>query len=232
MSGWPRIDLQEALSTTRAIRRLRSDPIPPEVLRRVVQAATWGPSGGNRQPWRFVLVRDPESKARLQAWYAALWNGYWDGARPRLAALPEVEREAAERMLAAGDHLAAHLSRAPVLVLVCARLADLAITDAGLDRPSLVGGASVYPAVQNLLLAARAHGLGGVITTVLCQREADVKALLGIPAEYATCAMVPLGFPERRGHGPLRRLEPSEVAFADRWDRPVPEWSGVREERS
>jgi nitroreductase len=93
----------------------------------------------------------------------------------------------------------------------------MAITDEGLDRPSVVGGGSVYPAVQNFLLAARAEGLGCVLTTLLCQHEAAVKALLDIPAGWGTCAAIPLGWPLRKGHGPLSRKAPDKLAYRDRW---------------
>jgi nitroreductase len=120
-------------------------------------------------------------------------------------------------MLAAGDHLATHFDETPVIAIFCFNPANMAITDAGLGRPSVVGGGSVYPSVQNFLLAARAAGLGCVLTTLLCQREAEVKALLGIPAEWGTCAAIPLGYPLRKGHGPISRRPVEKLAFADRW---------------
>jgi nitroreductase len=104
-----------------------------------------------------------------------------------------------------------------VIAVFCFNPAHMAITDAGLERPSVVGGGSVYPSVQNFLLAARAEGLGCVLTTLLCQREAQVKALLDIPPEWGTCAAVPLGYPLRRGHGPISRRPIEKLAFADRW---------------
>ena len=125
-------------------------------------------------------------------------------------------------MLRAADHLAHHLHEAPVLLVFCFDPRTMAITDADLGRPSVVGGASVYPSVQNALLACRAEGLGCTLTTLLCQREPEVKALLGIPDEWGTCALVPIGWPASRGHGPLRRRPVSQMAFLDQWGTELP----------
>jgi nitroreductase len=217
----PEIGVYEAMSTCRAVRRLRPDPVPDAVLRRVIQAACWAPTGGNVQPWRIVAVKDPARKARLAELYRGPWRAYAATHRAGLAGLPDERRAANERMLAAADHLAEHLAEAPVLLVVCFNPTGMAITDAKLGRPSVVGGASVYPAVQNLLLACRAEGLGCVLTTLLALAEAEVKQLLAIPDPWATCACIPIGWPARRGHGPLSRRPPEKMAFLDRWDAPL-----------
>jgi nitroreductase/alkylhydroperoxidase family enzyme len=220
------IDLYEVASTTRAVRRLRPDPLPDDVLRRVLRAATWAPSGANLQPWHVIVVRDPARKQRLAALYREVWAGYVAARRPLIDGLPEPVRDAALRALRAGDYLAAHLQEAPVVSVFCFHPGLLHITDAELGRPSVVGGASLYPAVQNLLLACRAEGLGCVLTTLLCAREEQVRQLLEIPEPWATCAVVPIGWPLGRGHGPLARRPVEQVAFADRFGEalyPVPE---------
>jgi nitroreductase len=211
------VDLYEAMSTCRAVRRLRPDPIPDEVLERLVQAAAWAPTGGNVQPWRVVLVRSRTLLQSLGELYARAWSAYAGQVRKNLAPLPEARRAPHERTLAAGDYLAAHFGETPVVAVFCFDPKQMAITDEGLDRPSVVGGGSVYPAVQNFLLAARAEGLGCVLTTLLCQHEAAVKALLDIPAAWGTCAAIPLGWPLRKGHGPLSRKAPDKLAYVDRW---------------
>jgi nitroreductase/alkylhydroperoxidase family enzyme len=211
------LDLYEAASTTRAVRRLRPDPIPEDVLRRVLRAATWAPSGGNLQPWHVIAVRDPARKKGLAELYLGLWSDYAAQRRALLARLPEAMRAPAEKALGAGDHLAAHLHEAPVIATFCFHPERLAITDTGLGRPSVVGGASLYPAVQNLLLACRAEGLGCVLTTLLCSCEQQVRELLEIPEPWATCAFVPIGWPLGGGHGPLSRRPVEQVAFADRF---------------
>jgi nitroreductase/alkylhydroperoxidase family enzyme len=211
------IDLYEAASTTRAVRRLRPDPIPEDVLQRVLRAASWAPSGGNLQPWHVIAVRDPARKQALAELYRELWSDYAAQRRNLIAPLPEALREPAERTLRAGDHLATHLGEAPVINAFCFHPERLHITDAGLGRPSVVGGASLYPAVQNLLLACRAEGLGCVLTTLLCERETEVRKILEIPEPWATCAFVPIGWPVGTGHGPLSRRPVEQVAFADRF---------------
>ncbi|MFI5314961.1 MAG: nitroreductase family protein [Myxococcota bacterium] len=214
------MDLYEAMSTCRAVRKLRPDPIPDAVLARLVQAAVWAPTGGNVQPWRVVLVRDASAKLALGALYEKAWAEYAGGVRRSLGSLPEDRRAPHERTLAAGDYLAQHFAETPVVAVFCFDPKQMAITDSGLARPSVVGGGSVYPAVQNFLLAARAEGLGCVLTTLLCQREAAVKTLLDIPDGWGTCAAIPLGYPLRRGHGPLSRRATEKLAFADRWGAP------------
>ena len=215
------MELEEAMSTCRAVRRLRPDPIPDAVLGKLVQAAAWAPTGGNVQPWRVILLRDPAAKRALGELYARSWSAYAGNVRKNvIAALPEERRAGHERTLAAGDYLAAHFGETPVVAVFCFDPAAMAITDAGLARPSVVGGGSVYPAVQNFLLAARAAGLGCVLTTLLCQHEDAVKKLLDVPAQWGTCAAVPLGYPLRTGHGPLSRRPGEKLAFADRWGAP------------
>jgi nitroreductase len=214
------MDLYEAMSTCRAVRRLRPDPIPEAVLARIVQAAVWAPTGGNVQPWRVILVREPGAKQALGDLYQRAWSEYAEQVRRSIESLPEERRASHRRTLEAGDYLAAHLCETPVVAVFCFDPKQMAITDAALERPSVVGGGSVYPAVQNFLLAARAEGLGCVLTTLLCQHEVAVKSLLGIPAGWGTCAAIPLGYPLRRGHGPLSRRPSEKLAFADRWGDP------------
>jgi len=211
------IGLFEAMRTTRAVRRLRPDPVPDDVLRRVIEAATWAPSGGNRQPWRIIAVRNADTKLRLRDLYKGPWERYVSGQRKAFAALPEDARARGERMLRAADHLAEHLHEAPVILVFVFNPTLLAITDLNLGRPSIVGGASVYPAVENLLLACRAEGLGCVLTTLLCLAEVEIRSLLALPEPWATCAFVPIGYPTGKGHGPVSRRPVAEMAYLDRW---------------
>ena len=217
MAGVP---LDEAMRTLRAVRRLRPDPIPDAVLRRVLDAACQAPSGGNRQPFRIVVVRDRAKLARLATLYAEEWRSYVALHRRMTEGAPEAAREADRRMLASGDHLADHSGELPGLLGCCFDPRQRAITDAELGRISVVGGASVYPAVQNALLACRAEGLGCVLTTLLCRREAEVRALLEIPEPWGTAAAIPIGYPAGRGHGPIQRRPPEELAYADVWKSP------------
>ena len=209
-------ELYEAMSTLRAVRRLRPDPIPQDVIERVLQAACWAPTGGNVQPWRVIVVRSPERKAKLQAIYEPEWHNYTAANRARLETLPiGADKEKLSRTLAAGDYLAANLAQAPVVLMFIANPKFMAITDAKLDRVSMVGGGSVYTAVQNTMLACREEGLGCTLTTLHCIQEPLVLEALDIPAGWATLAMVPIGYPLGGGHGPITRQPPSALAFDD-----------------
>ena len=208
------MDFCEVIETTGTCRFYRSDPIPDDVLRRVLDAARYAPTGGNRQGVRFILVRDAAKRRQLRDWYLPFWEQYVARATARPGApMP--------RLLANADHMARHLDEVPVLIVVCAHLADLLATDRHLDRLTIVGGASVYPSVQNLLLAARNEGLGTALTTLLCAMEPQVKTLLGIPDGIATAAMIPMGYPSKPFPKRLARRPVGEIAFADAWGSPL-----------
>ncbi len=208
-------DLYETMSTLRAVRRLKPDPIPGDVLERVLQAACWAPTGGNQQPWRVVVVDAPDRKQRLADIYRPEWYRYAASSAKRIEAMAPEAAAKWQRTIAAGDHLADNLADAPVILLFCADFRAMAVTDAKLDRISLVGGGSVYPPIQNAMLACVAEGLGCTLTTLHCFREDEVKAALDIPDPWATAAMVPIGYPVGRGHGPITRKGPAELAFAN-----------------
>lgn len=213
----PSIDVYEAMRTLRAVRRLRPDPIPDDVLERVLEAATWAPTGGNQQPWRIVLMREEGAKQQLGELYAGSWRRFSTAYAERIAQLPAEQQPAQLKMVAAGDYLAAHFHEAPVVAVFCFNPKMMAITDAKLGRVSVVGGASVYPAVQNFLLACRAEGLGCVLTTLLCEHEAAVREVLAIPEPWGTAAAVPVGYPVLRGHGSIRRRGVGELVYDDRF---------------
>src|SRR5438093_3305036 len=181
------MELFEALSTQRAMRRLKPDPVPDSVIRQVLALAICAPSGGNRQGWSFVVVRDPATRARLGELYRESWGEviklpYYAGVSKEPPDSP------AGRLLASARHLSEHLGEAPVLILACIAL-DVSAS------PTLTTGASIYPAVQTLMLAARPFGIGSCITTIHKYRDAQVKELLGIPAHVETAALIPLGYP-------------------------------------
>lgn len=215
------VGLYEAMSTLRAVRRLRPDPIPDDVLGRVLQAACWAPTGGNQQPWRVIVVRSPERKQALADIYGPEWERYTVGFKKRIEAMEPDDKARWERTLVAGNHLAEHLADAPVILLFCADFRAMAVTDAKLDRISLVGGGSVYPPVQNAMLACVAEGLGCTLTTLHCLREGEVKDALDIPDPWATAAMVPIGYPVLKGHGPITRRGIAEMAFEDSFGAPL-----------
>ena len=208
-------DIYEMMSTLRAVRRLRPDPIPDDVMDRVLQAAAWAPTGGNMQPWRVIVVTSSERKQALADIYKPAWYRYAKGYDKRIEQLPEDEAEKARRNRIAGDYLADHLHEAPTILMFVADPQMMAITDAKLDRVSMEGGGSVYTAVQNAMLAARTEGLGCVLTTLHCLAEEEVKEALQIPEGWATLAMVPLGYPIGAGHGTITRQPIQALAFDD-----------------
>lgn len=211
------MELQRVLETTGTCRRYRPDPVSLDVLRRVLDAARFAPTGGNRQPVRFVVVRDPDLRRALHALYLPRWNAYVGPVRAAVAksgaTLPP--------MLANADHFARSLHDVPVLIVVCFEIAAVMPTDLDFGRPSVVGGASIYPAVQNLLLKAREEGLGGTLTTLLCADEPQVKELLAIPEEFGTAALLALGWPEGPLPTRLRRRPLEESAFGERFGAPL-----------
>lgn len=211
------MDIYEAMSTLRAVRRLKPDPIPDDVLDRVLTAATWAPTGGNHQSWRIIAVQDAALKQGLEDLYRPHWESYIPGYEAHMQNMPPAQAESSRKALEAGTYLATHMHEAPVICVFCFDLNHITVTDADLDRQSVVGGGSIYPAVQNLLLAARNEGLGCVLTTLLCMEEPEVKTLLDIPPEWHTAAYVPLGYPVLGGHGPISRKPIEKMVYRDQF---------------
>ena len=198
------MDFFDVARTQRAMRRLHSDPIADEDLWTILETAIMAPSGGNRQPWNFVVIRDAGVKAKIAAWYLEAWTTAYGGAT-RDAMLADA---AMAKTFKSADYLANHLADVPVLVLATIKKDMFAI------GPTL--GASIYPAVQNLMLAARALGLGTALTTLHKLHEADVKQLLGIPDDVETMALIPIGRP-RGQFGRPNRLPVEKVVYWDGW---------------
>jgi len=202
--------LHDIMRTNGTCRYYKTDPVDDEVLVRVLDAARWAPTGGNRQPLRFIAVRDADKKRQLKDLYLPAWNRFVEA-----ISAGEKHYDALPKLLVDANHFANHLEQIPIMLVVCARLEDVQPTDAELDRLSIVGGASIYPAVQNVLLAARAEGLGSALTTLLCAVEPDVKSLLEIPDDISTAAMVTIGWPARPFPRKLSRRPLAEFAFTD-----------------
>lgn len=216
------MEIYDAMSTLRAVRRLKSDPIDPQVVDRLLQAATWAPSGGNVQPWRIVAVDDAAVKQEMQALYKPLWDNYTIHYRERMETMPADEKATSARALQAGDYLASHLGEVPLIAVFCFNPSIMAITDIDQPRTSVVGGGSVYPAVQNFLLAARNEGLGCVLTTLLCMEEPRVRELLKLPDGWYTAAHIPIGHSVGGGHGPIRRKPINQMVSKNTWGNQWP----------
>jgi nitroreductase len=196
------VPLLEAMRTTRAIRRLRPDPVPRELIRKVCEAGTFAPSGGNRQPWRFIAVTEPERRAYVAERYRACFRSYIAPAveAARAPDFPEARR----RMLRSALHLAEHLHEAPVHLFV-----------AGFTRRGAPQLQALFPAIQNILLACRAVGLGASLTTVHTAVGREIDAWLGLPESLPTCALLPIGWPRGRYGRPPR----SSVDTCLLWER-------------
>ena len=211
------MEIYDAMSTLRAVRRLKPDPIAEDVINRVLTAATWAPTGGNMQPWRIVVVTDADKKQRLEDLYRPHWESYLPGYEKKIAGAPSALRKKAQRAMEAGTYLATHLHEVPLIAIFCYNPSVMTITDSDLDRPSVVGGGSVYPAVQNFLLACRNEGLGCVLTTLLCYEEAEIKQMLCLPDDWYTCAHVPVGYPVKGGHGSISRNGLDKMVAYNTW---------------
>lgn len=221
-------DVRTVMRTTAAIREFTDEPVADEVLHAILDDARFAPSGGNRQGWHVIVVRDSPTRTRLRELYQLSWREYVahvvEGKVPfapgpdRHWREPAVDIDAA-RSVERPNAFADHLDEAPVMLVVAVDLTALAVLDNGLDRQSIVGGGSVYPFCHNVLLAARARGLGGVMTTAICREEPAVRDLLGIPDPYAVAGLVALGRPV---HQPtrLRRDPVEDFTTVDRFDGP------------
>jgi nitroreductase len=198
------VPLLEGIRTTRAIRRLRPDPVPLALVRKVCEAGTFAPSGGNRQPWKFVAVLDAERRAWVAERYRRAFHAYLAPA-VEAARAPDFP-EAGRRNQRAAIHLADHLHEAPVHLFV-----------AGWTRRGEPQLQALMPAVQNVLLACRAVGLGASLTTVHRSFGAECDRFLGLPDGCPTCALVPLGWPlGRYGRPPRRPID--ECFYVDRYE--------------
>jgi nitroreductase len=222
-----RMDLIDALRTTGAAREFTSEGVPDEVLGRILDTARFAPSGGNRQAWRVVVVKDGDTRRRLRDLYLEGWHPYLAMSAAGLTPwAPLNDREAEARAISAapppagpgspsGGGFAERLDEVPVLLVVLADLRRLAAVDRDLGRYTLAGGASVYPFAWNVLLAARAEGLGGVMTTMPILCEPEVKALLSAPDELAVATVMALGHPVRQPRR-LTRAPVEQWATVDR----------------
>ena len=201
-------DLWDALYTQRAIRRFRPDPVPDALIRKVIEAGTKAPSGSNLQPWRFIVVRD----ASTRSWIADSLHtspAIQEMMRTRVAEAERTDDRTFRLLYRGVGALVEHFGEIPVLIIPCLY---------GPAREGLLAGSSIYPAVQNMLLAARGLGLGALMTTFQ-SRIPGLGARLGLPEDAAMAAMIPLGFTDSK-YGPNSRKPVEEVTFADRWGQP------------
>ncbi len=209
------MELTEAMRTTGTCRYFRPDPVPDAVLHAAFDAARFGPQGGNRQPMRWIVVRDAATKQALADLYLPLWKAYFDG-----IASGDVNVGALPKSVTDADTFAENLATVPAIVVACAELAGLHPTDAELGRLSVVGGGSIYPTVQNLCLALRDQGVATAFTTLLCITEPAVRELLHIPEDFITAGHIAVGYPARGFPTKLTRSPVEEIVFSETFDQP------------
>ncbi len=204
-------DVFDIMHTTRTMRRLRTDPVPDALIEKILQAGVCAANGGNTQRWRFLVIKDPAIKQAVQTYYKRAFDEVIGPRYQTSAPPPGMTRERYLRQHAAVEYLTLHFHEAPVWIAAC--LED------GSSAPSRWAGASIYPAVQNMLLAARALGLGSTLTTRHLLYEKETEAALGLPAGVHSYAILPIGYPMGR-FGPVGRTALSDVTFQDRWGQP------------
>jgi len=214
-------DVFHIMHTMRAMRRLKPDPVPDALIEKILIAGTAAPNGGNSQRWRFLVVKDPEIKRQIQPYYRRAYDEVVVPRHNAAAPPPGPEHEAAHaqhaRNLAATEYLTDHFHEAPVWIVAC--------LNAGANATRSTPG-SIYPAVQNMLLAARAVGLGATLTARHLHFEKEVEAILGLPKDMHSYAILPIGYPMGK-FGPTGRAPLSEVVYLDRWGGPWPNSGSV-----
>lgn len=197
-----KIGLFDAIYTQRAIRSLKPDPIPDEILVQIIEAATKAPSGGNSQPWAFIVVKDPKSIAKIAEWGKAGFTAMYERAIERLKPGDPLPFPRLKPMVE-------KLGDVPVFIFPCH------VRGAGVAAAP--GGQSIYPATQNMLLAARGLGIGAVLTNLALGYSDEIKALLNIPENVDLMATIPMGYPDKERYGSTTRKPVSEVTHWESW---------------
>jgi nitroreductase len=217
----PAVDLIEGLRTNPAAREFTDEPVSDEVVAELLDVARFAPSGGNRQPWHVAIVKDRTLRQQLADLCDPVWQDYMaigaTGATPFSVVGPAPVPVPLDRV---PNPIIDRLADVPVVLVVAADLGAIAMMDGNLDRATLTGGASIYPFVHQLLLAARDRDLGGVLTTFLARAEEAARPLLGLPDTWAIAAMVAIGHPTTRPTK-LRRNPVAGFATVDRFDGPA-----------
>ena len=206
-------DMFDIIRTTRAMRRLKPDPVPDELVRRILEAGVCAASGGNSQRWGFLVVKDRAIKEQVQKWYQKAFDEVvgprYRGSQPPPGSSPGRYR----RQHDAVEYLTQHYHEAPIWIVACQNDGD--------STPSRSSGASIYPAIQNMLLTARALGLGATLTTRHLRHEKEVEAILGLPPGVHSYAILPIGYP-MGNFGAVRRGPLTDVVYQDRWGEAYP----------
>ncbi len=210
-------DVFDIMSTTRSMRRLKPDPVPDELIKKILHAGLGAANGGNTQKWRFMVIKDPAIKKAVQVWYKKAFDEIVGPRYATSAPPPGVTAPKYQRQHGAVEYLTEHYHEAPVWIVAC-------LEDG--PNPNRSSGASVYPAVQNMLLAIRALGLGSTLTTRHLQFEKETEAALGLPPGVHSYAILPVGYPMGK-FGPTGRGKMSGFVFGDRYGET---WAPVKDD--
>lgn len=203
------IGLMDALHSTPARRYLSEESIPDEIIIDLLNAAIRAPSGGNNQGWGWLVLKDKLKKAQISEWYREGWESAYGVRKSKILNKTDESDSLGPRNFLSAEHLANNIQHAPVWIIAILR-------DAATSKNPRAG-ASIYGAVQHLMLAARAYGIGATLTTLYSGHEDDVKRLLGIPNDAMTMALIPLGYPSKGRWSEPKRQPISEVAYMDNW---------------
>ena len=203
-------ELFEIMESCRAMRRLKPDPVPDDLVAKILKAGQCAPNGGNTQRWRFLVIKDTAIKKAVQVWYKRALDEVVGPRYASSAPPPGATAEGYKRQHSAVEYLTDHFHEAPIWIVPCIESAD---------KPNRSSGASIYPAVQNMLLAARALGLGATLTTRHLLYEKESEAALGLPANVHSYAIIPIGWPMGK-FGPVGRGPLSDFVYQDRWGQP------------
>ncbi len=217
------MELADAMRTAFAARNFTSKPVSDQTVRKLLDNARFAPSGGNRQGWKVVAVREAATRTRLAALIEPTFKRYMaqmqSGEAPYNTINPSRVTDAEIEAVELPEGLVSQVTEAPVVLLVFVDLSVVASFDHDLDRVGVISGASIYPFVWNILLAARNEGLGGTLTPFVGAQEEALKNLLGVPRQMAFAAMLPLGEPVKQLTR-LKRKPVDEFAVRERWDGP------------
>lgn len=207
------LSLIEALHSTPARRYLSHKPISDKIIRRLLDAAIRAPSGGNTQRWAWIIVRNQDTKNQIAKWYLEGWQQAYGVRRENILNQADISDKLGPKNFISAEHLANNIQHAPVWIFAVMR------NTAESNNPK--SGSSIYGAVQNLMLAARAHGIGTTLTTLYDLHEEEVKNLLNIPKDAMTMALIPLGYPNRGRWSEPKRRSIEEVSHSEKWGRPL-----------
>jgi nitroreductase len=214
------MDILSTLRTTGATRTFTDEPVPRATIHGILDDARFAPSGGNRQPWRVVLVENRATRRRLAALMQRVWDSYVARAALGVTPFNVVDDVEPRRVEHAPNPMLDELDTAPAVLAIAADLSKIALMDADVGRVPITGGASIYPFCWSILLAAHGRGLGGVLTTFLSRAEADAAPVLGLPPDHALVATIVLGVPVEEVTR-LRRRPVESFASIDRFDGEV-----------